>query len=101
MSPSVTGHGEADNDDTEDPLTKIGGRRGLSFAARAANLLHATIGTAPVLGEDGQLTSTRQFLHELNRFGLTSVIDAADGQRVEGNPVDDEHAEHETLPLAQ
>ncbi len=52
---------------------------GLLVAAPAANLLYATIGKAPVLGEDGQLESTRQFLHELNRFGLTSVIDAAGG----------------------
>jgi predicted amidohydrolase YtcJ len=32
-----------------------------------------------VLGEDEQFASTRHFLHELNRFGLTSAIDAAGG----------------------
>ncbi len=52
---------------------------GLLLAAPAANLLYATIGKAPVLDEDGQLESTRHFLHELNRFGLTSAIDAAGG----------------------
>ena len=52
---------------------------GLLLAAPAANLLYATIGKAPVLSEEGQLESTRHFLHELNRFGLTSVIDAAGG----------------------
>jgi len=52
---------------------------GLLLAAPAATLLYAVIGKAPVLGEDGQLGSTRRFLHELNRFGLTSVIDAAGG----------------------
>ncbi len=52
---------------------------GLLLAAPAANLLYAAIGKAPVLGEEGQLESTREFLRELNRFGLTSVIDAAGG----------------------
>jgi predicted amidohydrolase YtcJ len=52
---------------------------GLLLAAPAANLLYAAIGKAPVLDDDGQLESTRHFLHELNRFGLTSVIDAAGG----------------------
>jgi predicted amidohydrolase YtcJ len=52
---------------------------GVLLAAPAANLLYATIGKAPALSEDGQLESTRHFLHELNRFGLTSAIDAAGG----------------------
>jgi predicted amidohydrolase YtcJ len=52
---------------------------GVLLAAPAANLLYATIAKAPVLSEAGQLESTRHFLHELNRFGLTSVIDAAGG----------------------
>jgi predicted amidohydrolase YtcJ len=52
---------------------------GLLLAAPAATLLYAAIGKAPVLSEDGQLESTRHFLHELNRFGLTSAIDAAGG----------------------
>jgi predicted amidohydrolase YtcJ len=52
---------------------------GLLLAAPNAGLLYATIGKAPALSEDDQLESTRQFLHELNRFGLTSVIDAAGG----------------------
>jgi predicted amidohydrolase YtcJ len=52
---------------------------GVLLAAPAAHLLYATIGKAPVLNEDGQLESTRHFLHELNRFGLTSAVDAAGG----------------------
>ena len=28
-----------------------------------------------------RVNSTRQFICELNRFGLTSIIDAADGQQ--------------------
>jgi predicted amidohydrolase YtcJ len=56
-----------------------GNPTGLLLAAPAANLLYAAIGKAPVLDDDGQLESTRHFLHELNRFGLTSAIDAAGG----------------------
>jgi len=52
---------------------------GVLLAAPAASLLYAAIGKAPVLGEDEQFASTRQFLRELNRFGLTSAIDAAGG----------------------
>jgi len=52
---------------------------GVLLAAPAAGLLYATIGKAPVLDEPGQLESTRHFLAELNRFGLTSAIDAAGG----------------------
>jgi predicted amidohydrolase YtcJ len=52
---------------------------GVLLAAPNAGPLYAAIGKAPVLSEGGQLESTRHFLHELNRFGLTSVIDAAGG----------------------
>jgi predicted amidohydrolase YtcJ len=52
---------------------------GVLLAAPAAGLLYATIGKAPVLDEAGQLASTRHLLAELNRFGLTSAIDAAGG----------------------
>jgi predicted amidohydrolase YtcJ len=52
---------------------------GVLLAMPAASLLYATIGKAPALGERDQLESTRHFLHELNRFGLTSAIDAAGG----------------------
>jgi predicted amidohydrolase YtcJ len=52
---------------------------GVLLAMPAASLLYTTIGKAPALGEGDQLESTRHFLHELNRFGLTSAIDAAGG----------------------
>jgi predicted amidohydrolase YtcJ len=72
------------SDTTEVPGGQIvrgynGEPTGVLLAAPAANLLYAAIGKAPVLSEDGQLESTRHFLHELNRFGLTSAIDAAGG----------------------
>jgi len=52
---------------------------GLLLAAPAAGLLYSTLARGPVLDPDEQVGSTRQFLRELNRFGLTSAIDAAGG----------------------
>ena len=52
---------------------------GLLLAAPAAGLLYSTLAKGPVLGPEDQLGSTRHFLRELNRFGITSAIDAAGG----------------------
>ena len=52
---------------------------GLLLAAPAAGILYSTLAKGPVLGADDQLESTRHFLRELNRFGLTSAIDAGGG----------------------
>jgi predicted amidohydrolase YtcJ len=56
-----------------------GNPTGVLLAAPAAGLLYATIGKAPALDPAGQVESTRRWLAELNRFGLTSAIDAAGG----------------------
>jgi predicted amidohydrolase YtcJ len=56
-----------------------GNPTGLLLAAPAATLLYATLTKGPTLSPDDQLGSTRHFLRELNRFGLTSAIDAAGG----------------------
>lgn len=42
-------------------------------------ILYKTIARLPELTPEQQLDSTRQFYRELNRFGLTSVIDAGGG----------------------
>ncbi len=42
-------------------------------------ILYQTIGALPPLSEAQQINSTRQFYRELNRFGLTSAIDAGGG----------------------
>ncbi len=42
-------------------------------------LLYGTIAALPSLSEEHQALSTRHFYRELNRFGLTSVIDAGGG----------------------
>ena len=52
---------------------------GLLLAAPAATLLYRTLAAGPVLGPGEQRESTRHFLRELNRFGLTSAIDAGGG----------------------
>ena len=56
-----------------------GNPTGLLLAAPAAGLLYSTLAKGPVLSPEDQLGSTRHFLRELNRFGLTSAIDAAGG----------------------
>ncbi|MFI5614453.1 amidohydrolase [Amycolatopsis sp. NPDC051903] len=49
---------------------------GLLLATPASALLFSALGKAPALTEEEQVVSTRHFLAELNRFGLTSAIDA-------------------------
>lgn len=52
---------------------------GLLLATPNANILYATLAKAPKLSYEYQLNSTRHFMKELNRFGITSVIDAGGG----------------------
>ncbi|MGA7833695.1 MAG: amidohydrolase [Acidimicrobiales bacterium] len=52
---------------------------GLLLASPAASILYATLAKGPVLEPSGQVESTRHFLRELNRFGLTSAVDAGGG----------------------
>jgi predicted amidohydrolase YtcJ len=52
---------------------------GLLLATPAAGILYSTLAKGPRLDPDDQVCSTRWFLRELNRFGLTSAVDAAGG----------------------
>ncbi len=52
---------------------------GLLVAEPSAFILYSTIARAPKLGFDDQLNSSRHFMRELNRFGVTSVGDAGGG----------------------
>ncbi len=52
---------------------------GLLIAEPSALILYSTIANAPKLPFEDQLNSTRHFLRELNRFGVTSVSDAGGG----------------------
>jgi hypothetical protein len=52
---------------------------GLLIAEPSAFILYSTIALAPKLSFDDQLNSSRHFMRELNRFGVTSVGDAGGG----------------------
>ncbi len=52
---------------------------GLLLARPNANILYATLARGPRLPPEYQLNSTRHFMRELNRLGVTSVVDAGGG----------------------
>jgi len=52
---------------------------GLLIAEPNALILYSTIAQAPKLPFDDQLNSSRHYMRELNRFGVTSVSDAGGG----------------------
>ena len=52
---------------------------GLLIAKPNANILYATLAKGPKLPFDYQYNSTRHFMRDLNRLGLTSAIDAGGG----------------------
>ena len=56
-----------------------GNPTGLMTAKPAATILYQTLAKGPKLSYDEQINSTRQFMYELNRFGVTSAIDAGGG----------------------
>jgi predicted amidohydrolase YtcJ len=56
-----------------------GNPTGLLIAKPNANILYSTLARGPKLSRENQLNSSRLFFRELNRFGLTSVIDAGGG----------------------
>jgi predicted amidohydrolase YtcJ len=52
---------------------------GLLLAKPNAGILYATLARGPKLPFDYQVNSTRHFMRELNRLGVTSAIDAGGG----------------------
>ena len=56
-----------------------GNPTGLLIAKPNAMILYATLAKGPKLSRDDQMNSTRLFMRELNRFGITSVVDAGGG----------------------
>ncbi|MGG5817593.1 amidohydrolase [Falsiroseomonas sp. HW251] len=52
---------------------------GLLLAKPNALILYATLARGPKLPEEQQLNSTRHFMREMNRLGVTGVIDAGGG----------------------
>ncbi|MBS7458111.1 amidohydrolase [Coralloluteibacterium stylophorae] len=70
---------------TPDPLggrierDRAGNPTGLLLARPNALILYATLAMGPKLPAEYQRNSTRHFMRELNRLGVTSVIDAGGG----------------------
>ncbi len=56
-----------------------GSPTGLLTAKPNALILYSTLDKGPKLVYQDQVNSTRQFMYELNRFGVTSAIDAGGG----------------------
>lgn len=56
-----------------------GNPTGLLIARPNALILYATLAKGPKLAPEYQANSSRHFMRELNRFGVTSVIDAGGG----------------------
>ena len=52
---------------------------GLLLAQPNATILYATLAKGPMLPPEYQLNSTRHFMREMNRLGVTGVIDAGGG----------------------
>ncbi len=71
--------------DTPEPIggeiqrDKQGHPTGLLIARPNAMILYATLAKGPKLAQEDQMNSTRHFMRELNRFGVTSAIDAGGG----------------------
>ena len=64
--------GEIERDKAGDPT-------GLLVAKPNAFILYSTLAKGPKLPFEQQVNSSRQFMRELNRLGVTSVIDAGGG----------------------
>ena len=70
---------------TPDPIggmierDRNGNPTGMLIAKPNAVILYATLAKGPKLSFEHQLNSTRHFMRELNRLGITSVIDAGGG----------------------
>jgi predicted amidohydrolase YtcJ len=60
---------------------KRGNPTGMLIARPNAGLLYATLAKGPKLAPEDQMNSTRHFMRELNRLGVTSAIDAGGGSQ--------------------
>jgi hypothetical protein len=70
-TPNPTG-GQIQRDSSGNPT-------GLLIARPNATILYSTLAKAPKLNPDDAANSTRHFMREMNRLGLTSAIDAGGG----------------------
>ena len=70
-TPNLPG-GEIEHDKNGEPT-------GMLIAKPNALILYSTLAKGPKLALEDQMNSTRHFMRELNRLGVTSVIDAGGG----------------------
>ncbi len=74
--------------DTPDPPGGViekdarGNPTGMLIAKPSALILYSTLAQGPKLPVEDQISSTRHFMRELNRLGITSVIDAGGGGQI-------------------
>ena len=61
--------------------TRTGEPTGLLLAKPNATILYATLAKGPKLPFDYQVNSTRHFMRELNRLGVTGALDAGGGNQ--------------------
>ncbi|GGC85923.1 amidohydrolase [Undibacterium terreum] len=75
------------NKDTQNPpgceiqRDSAGNPTGMLIARPNAMILYATLAKGPTLPREQQVNSTRRFMRELNRLGITSAIDAGGGSQ--------------------
>ena len=62
-------------------LDEAGIPTGMLYAKETPKAIYMTIGLTTKLSQEERLNSTLQYYRELNRFGLTSAIDAAGGSQ--------------------
>lgn len=67
------------NDQSRYEKDENGKLTGVLLAEPNAMILYKVIGALPALSKEEMINSTKHFNHELNRFGLTSAIDAGGG----------------------
>src|SRR6201997_2076139 len=60
---------------------KQGNPTGMLIARPNAGILYSTLAKGPLLPFEDQLVSTRHFMREMNRLGVTSAIDAGGGNQ--------------------
>ena len=62
-------------------LDENGNPTGMLYAKTKATAIYMTLGLTTKLSQDERINSTLQYYRELNRLGLTSVIDAGGGSQ--------------------
>ncbi|WP_374948321.1 amidohydrolase family protein, partial [Mucilaginibacter sp.] len=60
-------------------LDDHGDPTGMMYAKQTPKAIYTTLALTTVLTHEERLNSTQQYYHELNKYGLTSAIDAAGG----------------------